>query len=92
MHYRFDHCLLKIKNPQDASDTAFFHTIYLNENPGFVSVSDYDFQLDSLAFARNKGDLQISMMVPEDLLGHDRTADGMPDLGAYERIDSITNR
>ena len=89
--YYFDHCLLKVKNPEENPDTAF-HNVFFNMDPGFVSTDDYDFQLDSLAFARDKGDLQIAMAVPLDILGHDRTADGHPDLGAYERIDSTTTK
>jgi len=90
--YLFDHCLMKVKYPEGFGDTIHYHNIYLNEDPGFVSVNDFDFQLDSLAFARDKGGLQIGLTVPEDLLGHDRTADGHPDLGAYEWFDSTDSR
>ncbi len=90
--YFFDHCLLKVKDPEKYRDTTYYRKVFLNNDPGFVGEADYDFQLDSLAFARDKGDLQIGLSVPADLLGNDRTADGHPDLGAYERIDSITSR
>ena len=90
--YYFDHCLLKVKNPEEYGDATHYHTVFFNKDPGFVREADYDFQLDSLAFARDKGDLQIGMTVPADLLGNDRTVDGHPDLGAYERIDSISSR
>jgi len=90
--YYFDHCLLKVKDPEDYTDTTHFHEVFLNHDPGFVSVAEYDYQLDSLAFARDKGDLQTGLMVPLDLLGNSRVADGHPDPGAYERIDSTSAR
>ena len=57
-----------------------------------MSVWDYDFHLDSLAFARNRGAVAYGQLVPYDLEGHDRMADQEPDLGAYEWVDTAAVR
>ncbi len=50
--------------------------------PGFVDPSMYNYQLDTLSPAKDRGrDLSIDI----DLLGNPR--DMLPDLGAYERIE-----
>lgn len=52
--------------------------------PGFYNRLIFDYQLDSLANARNKGS---NIGIDFDILGTPR--DNMPDFGAYERKDSI---
>lgn len=52
--------------------------------PGFFDERIHDYQLDSLANARNKGS---NIGISHDILGTER--DEMPDFGAYERLDSI---
>lgn len=53
--------------------------------PGFVNEFLFDYQIDSLSNARNKG---IDLGITTDLIGTMRE-DGFPDIGAYERKDSI---
>lgn len=61
------------------------NTISQEDNfPGFYLPNLFNYQIDSLSNARNKAS---STSVTHDLLGTLR--DGMPDLGAYERKDSI---
>lgn len=50
--------------------------------PGFFDPFAYDYQLDSLSFARDKA---VDSSIPDDLLGVPR--DGFPDIGAFERVD-----
>lgn len=52
--------------------------------PGFLNEFSFDYQIDSLSNARDKG---IDLGQVFDLLGTQR--DLMPDIGAYERKDSI---
>lgn len=52
--------------------------------PGFYSIDSFIFQIDSLSNAR---DSAIVSTITHDLLGTDR--DEMPDIGAFERKDSI---
>lgn len=52
--------------------------------PGFYAPNFYDYQIDSLSNAR---DSALTSLVTHDMLGTPR--DAMPDIGAYERKDSI---
>ena len=47
----------------------------------------YNFSLDSLSVARDTADIEIAKLYPFDRLGHDRLADGKPDIGCYEYKD-----
>lgn len=93
--YKFDHCLLKISNDFDVSNTENFVEIVKNENPKFVSTtSPYNYQLDTLSAAKDKGSIDFVGFIPEysidltlDLNGESRLSDNLPDLGAYERFE-----
>jgi len=50
--------------------------------PGFVDPATFNYQLDSLAFARDKGTTGV---ITTDITGKER--DSKPDIGAYERFD-----
>jgi hypothetical protein len=91
LNYFLDHVLLRKKQIEDA-DTSRYRQVWLNQEPGFVSVWDYDYHLDSMAFARDRGAVGYGQLVPFDLEGHDRLADQQPDLGAYEWVDTAAVR
>ena len=84
--YFFDHCLVKVDTSINISDTSYFREPFVNQSPGFISAFEYNFELDTLAYAQDKGSVVVATMVPMDFLGHDRLEDGNPDLGAYERM------
>ncbi len=89
-NYKLDHCLLKVENSFDTSDTTYYNNIIKDAESLFVDISKYDYQLDTLSAAKDKGDNNISNSFPElilDLNGENRTLDIAPDLGAYERIE-----
>ncbi len=92
LNYLLDHVLLRMKEGEEPLDPEHFREVWLNHDPGFVSEWDYDYHLDSLSFARDKGAPAYGLLVPADLDGHDRMADGKPDLGAYEWIDTTAVR
>ncbi len=75
--YTFDHCLLKTR----LSGTAHFIGCLLNQDPLFVNTQAFDYRIDSLSPANDKG---IPMGVLFDILGVDRGS--VPDLGAYEFV------
>jgi hypothetical protein len=92
--YFFDHCLLK--QPEDSldiSDETHFNQVVLNEYPRFVNDSvilgELNYRLDTLSPAKDIGSLDIVNAQLEflgyDYDGNSRTADGKPDLGAFER-------
>jgi hypothetical protein len=92
LNYLLDHVLLREKEGEEPADTSRYRTVFYNHDPGFVSVWDYDFHPDTLSFAIDRGAPAYGMMVPFDLDGNDRMADGKPDLGAYERVDTMAAR
>lgn len=88
-NYTFDHCLVKADTSVDVAGSANFKNVWINEVPGFISPGEFNFQLDTLAFAKDLGLVQIAEQFPIDLLGNSRLDDSGPDLGAYERIDEV---
>ncbi|MBN1599011.1 MAG: hypothetical protein JW894_12020 [Bacteroidales bacterium] len=94
-NYYFDHCL--IKNHEDSldyDDPEHFNKIILNIDPAFIndsiSLDDYNFELNTMSPAIDSGSINLIQGIPSldlDFKGNSRTADGMPDLGAFERYD-----
>jgi hypothetical protein len=77
-NYKFDHCLLKTK--KKTTDLTRYIQCIVNEDPLFRNPVLFDYRLDSLSPAREKG---ISLTGAEfDILGVFRGA--TPDLGAYQ--------
>jgi len=74
-----------LKTTQATTDTTQFKNIIRNPaNQIFTDPSARDFTLFENSIARNQGNVNIGNIVPTDIEGNSRTADGMPDLGAYE--------
>lgn len=87
-NFKFDHCLLKVSESIKEDFPDRFNSCYFNKDSLYKMVEkwNYDFSLDSLSFAFDKGDEALLTKHPAlqyDLIGHERF-DGLPDLGAYE--------
>ncbi|MCK4662925.1 MAG: hypothetical protein KAT68_08675 [Bacteroidales bacterium] len=88
LNYKFDHCLLKIADTTDISDTDHFESIIKNLDPKFISIDDNNFQLDTLSPAKDFGKIEFANFYPLDFNQENRlTIDNKPDLGAYERVE-----
>jgi len=91
MNYKFDHCLMKlIADSFDVNNTNLFNSVIINEDPKFVSATDFNFHLDTLSIAKDAGNTEIINLIPElefDFEGESRSSDPAPDLGAFERIE-----
>lgn len=85
-NYKFSHCLLK-SELLTRKASASLDTVILNKSPEFKMKYANYLELDTLSAAKDTGALWIGRMYPLDLKKTDRTADGHPDLGAYERIE-----
>ena len=88
----FNTCLIRAEEGKDLdlTDTDIFTDCIFNEDPLFVRKYESrtsDYQLDTLSAAQNVANPTFSGQVPTDLNGLSRSADGLPDLGAYERVD-----
>jgi hypothetical protein len=91
-NHLFRNCIIKADGTTLTPDpSTHFITIYRNNNPQFKNSFDNDLTLDTLAFAREKGELSHinqSAIPPMniDINGLTRPTTGsQPDLGAYER-------
>lgn len=84
----FDHCLIKLSSDFDTTNHVMYKDIicHVDSLPRFVNTELIDFRLDTLSAAKDKGSTEYSTIFKTDLDGNDRTTDGKPDLGAYERI------
>lgn len=80
--YYFDHVLLKTE--MDIDDPDHFASCFKNEDPLFVNPDHFNYELDTLSPAIDKGSVEIAQQVPLDLNGINRTES--PDLGAYEFV------
>ncbi len=86
--YTLDHCLGKFSSPTvDLSNQEHFVNVINNVDPKFVSWNTYNFELDTLSPAKNKGSLPIAELYPADQNENSRITDGKPDIGAFERMD-----
>lgn len=90
INVRFDHSLVKADAGQQETYKGFFNEgVLFNESPGFVDVTKYNYQLDSLSVARDAGDINFGKQFPDDALGVNRLEDEAPDMGAFERVDEL---
>lgn len=80
--------LLKAGESEIENYSHTFKDVLLNEDPAFIDVSNYNYQLDSLSKARDIGDVDVARQYPDDALGVSRLKDKGPDLGAFERVDA----
>ncbi len=80
----FRNCL--IRNSAELAAEYAEACIY-NEDPVFISIGKeyiYDFRIDTLSAAIDRGLESYALTIPFDLDGNSRTTDLAPDLGAYE--------
>lgn len=91
-NYLFNHVLLRAEeepddNSYDLSDITHFNQIVLNQEPVFLDFLRNNYDLDTLSPAMDVGNLTDGSIVPLDIQGDLRSFNGLPDLGAYERIE-----
>jgi len=90
-NHNFRNCIIKADQTTATSDPTHFDIIYRNNNPQFKDSYDNDLSLDTLAFAREKGNLlyingAATPPMNIDIKGVTRPMGGTePDLGAFER-------
>ena len=80
-NYFFKNCL--IKTNVNTSNTAHFQNIYFGQ-PIFHDPTNNDLHISITSAGKDLGDLVTGGLVPNDLGGNPRMADGLPDIGAYE--------
>jgi hypothetical protein len=85
-NFRFDHCLVKLSDSVDVTNTDNFISLTKNKDPKFDSINVYNYVPDSLSPVRDIGARIYGEKVPFDLNQVSRLSDNAPDLGAYEYI------
>ncbi|MBE0651324.1 MAG: hypothetical protein IH595_10845 [Bacteroidales bacterium] len=86
--YFLDHCL--VKTTLSMSNGNYFNQIIKNKDPLFTNTDKQDYRIDTLSPAIKKGDPNISVQAPYDILGNPR---GMfPDLGAYQFVPNQSKK
>jgi len=87
-NYYFDHCLLQLADTFNVGNTKYYRNILKNVRPKFVDpYVKANYQLDTLSLAKDAGSREVGKLFPYDLLNQNRTLDGGPDLGVYERLE-----
>ena len=89
INYEFDHCLLKYTTDSKI-DINKLNNCVENKNPLFVDKNKYNFNIDTLSPAIDKGLRsnidKFTEFLNFDLNNKSRTGDVAPDIGAYEWI------
>ncbi|HCC70061.1 MAG TPA: hypothetical protein DEQ09_02770 [Bacteroidales bacterium] len=81
LNIEFINCLIQDEYLQQyTADNCIF-----NQDPLFLSWSEYDFRPDNLSPLINKGAVYYANIVPADMRGNSRIDDEAPDIGAYEK-------
>ncbi len=92
--YSFDHCMIKISDAFDYSDRSKFINNVIVSTPDsipyFEDVSALNFKIDTLSVAKNRGSVSNALLFPVDIQGISRTNYGLPDIGAFERVEGDT--
>ncbi len=86
-NYIFDHCLVKLDTLHSAFwKTDLFPYTSANKNPLFIDLEKWDLRPDTLSPLINRGNQSYSAAYPFDVRGVSRSSNGIPDIGAYERL------
>lgn len=86
MNLYFENCLIKYKDTVKLKKTGSYINNVFNLNPNFIDTqSPYDYILDTLSAAKDKGKIEIGQLIPFDQIGNSRITDNKPDIGAFER-------
>lgn len=85
--YKFQNSLIKIDPAYNTNNLSRWINIYKNENPSLKNPDYEDYSLDTLSFAKDKGDLGIGNLFQLDYKMNNRLNYGLPDLGAFERTE-----
>ena len=89
INVNFSHSLIKMSPDRaEGFSHAFDKSVIFNEDPAFIDVSEYNYQLDTLSVAVDKGRDDVAREYPKDINGNNRLEDDAPDLGAFERMEA----
>jgi len=85
-NYLFDRCVVKVDTLNTDNEDHWLG-ILKNMSPGFDSLGNFSYRLDTLSIAKDSAKIDYARFFPLDLDGNNRLSDDGPDIGAYERIE-----
>jgi hypothetical protein len=88
----FDNSLVMVSDSLLKAEPDIFKTMRPSVNPKFFDTKNYKWDLDSASVARNAGLRKYAELVPLDINNVSRLTDEGPDLGAYERVDTVKTK
>jgi hypothetical protein len=89
-NFLFDNCIMQMPDTFNISNKDHYKDILKGSkyDPKFMDpYKEYNYELDTLSPAKDKGSLVYSDMFPYDIKHQNRQSDTGPDLGAFERIE-----
>lgn len=95
-NFKFENSLLKIDPfnnelldlPEfDFTNADFYENILLNESPEFLDTAFNQLNISNASAANALGNTDTAQLVPEDILGVNRSETDSPDAGAYESVE-----
>lgn len=89
-NYYFDHCIIQVPDTFNTSNKEHYRNVWKGStyDPLFMDPYEkYNYALDTLSAAKDKGSLDYAKFFPNDILNRDRLSDNGPDLGAFERVE-----
>ncbi len=90
-NFNFKNCMVDLEQGEDlldTDDTTLYTDVLFNKEVNFKDPSENDLRIGLDNEGINKADPTSASLVPQDILGMDRTA--TPDIGAYQHIDFTT--
>jgi hypothetical protein len=89
LNYSFNNTLLQVGSDFTIENPEAFTNVIFDTDPKFKDWENGDFGLDTLSVAKDIGDKDIGNLFPLDINQNNRTLDLGPDLGAFERIETL---
>ncbi|PKQ65546.1 hypothetical protein BZG02_00645 [Labilibaculum filiforme] len=82
------HSLLKLGNSAQTTFASSLNECLFNEDPAFINVNEFDFNLSEQSPVINKGSAAYIATCIFDLAGNRRDQDVAPDMGCYEFFET----
>jgi hypothetical protein len=83
----FEYSILRYNTDDNDFSDYIGESVFLNENPGFISTFEQDFNLEATSFAVDKGTSSPSVpYIPAQVDFNEVIRDANPDIGCYEYV------
>ncbi len=80
--------LIRLSTDSQESLADYIENTQFESDANFADRKNFDYHLTEESAAIDSALIEAAQLVPEDFDGNDRLADGLPDIGAYEFIET----